>query len=207
MAQHHPDEINRLITEFMDMQEAWNQDQERFDWGALEALAQRGAHAYNEGTGPSFPSLALDGMRHSELHERFLASLLQAGFDPFKTTSTGDAVDAVPVIDHASLAEAAETNPTSARMRATLMDLARERFEPLARDVESGQDPSSLPLYEVVKACAESVPDELMRRIAPELASRDDSGNGLEEDAPQRPGDGFLSSAEAQVENRLPPVG
>ncbi len=207
MAQHHPDEINRLITEFMDMQEAWNQDQERFDWDALQALAQRGALAYNEGTGPSFPSLALDGMRHSELHERFLAFLLEAGFDPFRTASTGDALDAVPVIDHASLAEAAETNPSSARMRATLMGLARERFEPLAREVESGREPSSLPLYDVVKACAESVPDELMRRIAPELANRDDTVNDLDEGAAQHPGDGYLSPAEAQAENRLPPVG
>lgn len=205
MAHHHPDDINRLITEFMDLQESWDGDRDGFDWNTLQALARSGAQAYNEGTGPSFPSLALDGMRHSALHERFLAYLLEAGFDPFRIAATGEGMDAIPVIDHASLAEAAASNPSSARMRSTLMELARTRFEPLAQEVESGKEPSSSALYAVVKACAESVPDDLMRRIAPELANRDKPHN--DEDIAPGPGEGYLTPAEAQVENRSRPHG
>lgn len=192
-----PDNINRLIGEFVDLQEEWERDFAAFDWKRLEALAQRGAQAYNEGSGPSFHSLALDGVVHSEFHERFLAFSLAAGFDPFKVVHPGSGSAMVPVIDHSGLAESAEVNASSARMRKTLLEMARERFASLA-------DAPRADMLPVVEACAESIPADLLARIAPELAkSHPDT-----RPRPQRvdPIEGYLSSAEVAVDSN-PPYG
>ncbi|MGH8809127.1 MAG: hypothetical protein ACREX0_14740, partial [Noviherbaspirillum sp.] len=136
MSRNGTTDINRLIGEFMDLQEQWERDAEAFDWNALQALAQEGASAYNEGAGPSFHTLALDGVQHGEFHERFLAYSLDAGFDPFKLAKTGLGNAVIPVLGHSDLADAAATNPSSARMRASLMEIAQARFGPLAHDAE-----------------------------------------------------------------------
>jgi hypothetical protein len=204
MAQHDPDEINRLVWHLTDLQETWENQREAFDWAALEALAQTGAHAYNEGAGPSFHSLALDAVEHREFHERFLGYLLQAGFDPFKLSFNGAGVEALPVIDHADLAQAATWNPVSERMRATLMELARARFEPLAKEVESGKEAAAQPMFATVEACAESIPEDLMRRIAPELVR---PHRGTIRKKSVNPVEGYLSTAEVEVEGSRTPVG
>ena len=202
MTRQDADEINRLVGEFMDLQEAWERDEEGFDWNALQALAQRGAHAYNDDAGPSFAALAIDGMRHNALHERFLGFLLDAGFDPFRVSSNGSDGDAIPVIDHATLAEAAAFNPSSARMRSTLMELARERFAPLAEEAASGAEASASPLFATLKACAESVPNDLLQRLAPALARQDGDGEHA-----AGPSDGYLTAAESQAESASRPHG
>ncbi|MFC7514825.1 hypothetical protein ACFQUU_07405 [Herbaspirillum sp. GCM10030257] len=204
MSQHSPDGINRLVGDFMDLQEQWENDRENFDWRVLQELAQRSVHAYNEGAGPSFQALALDGMRHNEFHERFLSYLLQAGFDPFHLSSAGSGAAEIPVIDHASLAEAAESNPFSARMRSMLMDLARKHFEPLARDVESGMQASAAPLFPAAKACAESIPEDLMQRIAPELVAQVGAMPSRQQ---INPTEGYLSAAEVETDNSRRPYG
>jgi hypothetical protein len=201
---HDPNEINRLIGEFGDLQESWERDPGTFDWNRLQALAQRGAHAYNEDAGPSFHALALDGVQHSEFHERFLAYSLQAGFDPFKLVKPGTGVAAIPVIDHENLAEAARFNPSSARMRASLMELALGRFTPLAQEIQAGKPGLTSGWYEVVTACAESIPLDLLERIAPELAtSRHEETSRQAVD----PIEGYLSTAEMIVEAQSKPYG
>lgn len=201
MPQPDSQSINNLVGEFMDLQEAWENDPGGFDWSKLDAIVQQGAQAYNEGNGPSFHSLALDGVRHSIFHERFLSALLAAGFDPFKLASAGSEGEPIPVIDHAVLAESAELNASSARMRDALMERARQVFEPLAQEAEAGRDPSTHPLFAQLRACAESVPVDLMQRIAPELAG--DGGrppaHGIKE--------GYLTAAEIQAEHRRRPLG
>ncbi|HJV85954.1 MAG TPA: hypothetical protein VJ698_10800 [Noviherbaspirillum sp.] len=169
MSSNDSDEINRLILEFVDLQETWERDPAAFDWALLQALARRGAHAYNEDAGPSFHALAIDAVVHGEFHERFLAYLLQADFDPFKLARPGTGVAAIPVIDHAALAEATDSNASSARMRAALMEVARRRFAALALDAREGKRlPSDM--LELIEACAESIPLDLLQHIAPELA-------------------------------------
>ena len=121
-------DINRLVGEFMTLYELWEDDAPRFGWERLRSLAQEGAHAYNEGLGPSFHILAFDGYPHGEFHERFLGYLLQAGFDPFKTVRASSGISSVPVFGHDSLAEAARDNPVSARMQAALHEVARQRL-------------------------------------------------------------------------------
>jgi hypothetical protein len=204
MSEHSPDGINRLVSDFMDLQEQWESDRENFDWRVLQELAQRGVHAYNEGAGPSFQALALDGMRHNEFHERFLGYLLQAGFNPFHLSSAGSGATEIPVIDHASLAESSESNPFSARMRSTLMDLARKHFEPLAQDVESGMQASAAPLFPAAKACAESIPDDLMQRIAPELVGH---VGAMPSRQRVNPDEAYLSAAEVEIDNSRRPYG
>jgi hypothetical protein len=204
MSQSDPNEINRLIGTFTDLQEQWERDPQAFDWTALEALAQRGAQAYNEGCGPSFHALALDGTLHGEFHERFLAYSLQAGFDPFKLARAGAGPEEIPVIDHGVLAEQARSNPCSARMRASLMELARPRFEPLAQDIEKGKPAASLWLFRVAEACAESVPLDLLERISPELAR---AHHGEARKQKVDPVEGYLSEAEVIVSARSEPYG
>ncbi len=204
MRRHDPDEINRLIGEFMDLQERWENDPDTFDWSRLRTLARNGAHAYNEDAGPAFHALALDGVPHSEFHERFLADSLHAGFDPFKLASPGTEVAAVPVIDHANLAEAALSNPSSSRMRASLMELARARFTPLTQETQAGKPIFSTPWYTIVEACAESFPLDLLTQLAPELAKphrRDIRRQAVD------PTEGYLSSAEVIVETSNRPYG
>lgn len=197
-------EINRLIGEFMDLQERWERDRDALDWSALEALAQKSATAYNEGVGPSLHSLTFDGVQHDEFHERFLGYLLQAGFDPFRLVSAGSGSMPLPVISHADLAEAAEINPSSARMRDSLLELARARFEPLAREVASGEPATASPLFAVVMGCAESIPDDLMQRISPALVKQ---RSRAKERKAVNPEEGFLSIAEVEVEQSHRPIG
>ena len=197
------DDVNRLIGEFTDLQESWEKDPAHFDWKRLEALAQDGAQAYNEGAGPSFHALALDGVEHSAFHERFLDFLLKAGFDPFRLARPGTGVAPVPVIDHASLCEAADANPSSTRMRATLMEIARERFAAVAEDAATrGQlTPETM---QAVVACAESIPSDLLERIAPELANRHRPGVRRH---PIDAVEGYLSPAEIMAESSHAPYG
>ena len=203
MSSRDPDAVTRLIGEFSDLLEAWEEHRETFDWTKLEVLARNGVHADNEGAGPSFHALALDGVQHTEFHERFLSHLLEAGFDPFKLARPGSGVAPVPVINHASLADAAFSNPSSARMRAALMELARERFAVLAEEIQKNGRISP-DAYEVVEACAESIPLDLLERIAPELArphrgeTRKDSVDPIE---------GYLSAAEVIAESSHAPYG
>lgn len=204
MHTHDPDEINRLIGEFVDLQEQWESEPDGFDWNRLQALAQRGAHAYNEGSGPSFHALALDGVQHSVFHERFLGYALQAGFDPFKLVRPGSGVTEIPVIDHASLAEATLSNPSSARMHASLMELARARFTPLTQEAQSGTQQLSAESFHLIEACAESIPLDLLEQIAPELA-KPHRGEGRQQAVD--PVEGYLSSAEIIVETGSRPYG
>jgi hypothetical protein len=118
MTNSNGNQINLLIGGFMDLLEEWEKAPHSFVWEKLQALAQAGAHAYNEGAGPSFHMLALDGVPHGEFHERFLNDSLKAGFDPFKLAKTGNGKTMTPVLSHSSLAEAARGNPASARMQA-----------------------------------------------------------------------------------------
>jgi hypothetical protein len=204
MSQYDPNEINRLIGEFVDLQERWESDPGTFDWAPLLALARKGALAYNEGAGPSFHALALDGAQHSEFHERFLTYSLQAGFDPFKLARAGSGTAEIPVIDHASLAEAALSNPSSARMRASLMEVARPKFESLAQEIQRGKPKSSLWLFRVAEACAESIPLDLLEQIAPELAK---PHHGEVKGQAVDPIEGYLSDAEMIVDSNSKPYG
>lgn len=204
MSQQDPFEINQLIGRFMDLQEEWERDPEAFDWGALQALAQQGVHAYNEGAGPSFHALALDGVEHKEFHECFLGYLLQAGFDPFKLTRAGTGTPPLPVLDHASLAEAALSNPSSARMHASLMEEARKRFGKLADDIRSGKMQLQDDMLRRVEVCAESFPLDLLQAIAPELAR---PHHGETRRQVVDPVEGYLSPAEQMVDNSSRPYG
>jgi hypothetical protein len=197
MALHDPNEINRLIGEFMDLQEAWEQDPGRFEWESLRALAYNGAQAYNDSSGPSFHSLVLDGVEHNPLHERFLEASIEAGFDPFRLTHAGTHGAPLPVIDHADLALTARANPSSARMRTMLMDLARARFSALAQSSATGTPAPDAALMQIVIACAESIPLDILERIAPDLAAS--QRRSL---PPQRvdPVEGYLSAAEVRAD-------
>lgn len=108
--------INALIGEFLDLQEQWQEAPASFDWNALQEVAVRGATAYNEGAGPSFHMLVLDGVQHTEFHARFMEYLLAAGFEPHKELYADEGHQHMPVLDLESLARAAESNPYSARM-------------------------------------------------------------------------------------------
>lgn len=203
MRHHDPDTVNRLIGEFSDLYERWETQPDTFDWEQLAVLAHNGAQAYNEGAGPSFQALALDGVDHTEFHERFLSYLLHAGFDPFRLARPGTGVAPVPVIDHANLADAALSNSSSARMRASLMEIARHRFAPLAREVQTtGKLPPEW--YDTVEACAESIPLDLLETIAPELAK---PHRGTSRRQSVDPVEGYLTSAEALAENINRPYG
>lgn len=122
-------DINRLIGIFLDLHEQWEAAPASFDWAALAALATAGAHEYNEGRGPSFHILCLDGMEHDEFHARFLDDSLAAGFDPFKLVRSSAGSAMTPVFSHDSLASAAARNPWSARMATRLQQVARERSD------------------------------------------------------------------------------
>jgi hypothetical protein len=113
-------DINRLVGEFMSLYELWEEDPAHFPWERLRPLARESSHAYNEGLGPSFHILAFDGYPHGEFHERLLEELLDAGFDPFKMVAAPSGDGYMPVFGHDGLAEAAQSNPVSARMLALL---------------------------------------------------------------------------------------
>lgn len=127
MTMQQPNNINQLLGQLLDLQERWEEAPDQFDWAALKTLAAAGAQSYNEGNGPSFQILALDGMQHGEFHWRFLEYSLDAGFDPHKLVAAGSGHGVVPVFGHESLAEAAPHNPWSARMLARVQGAAPAR--------------------------------------------------------------------------------
>ncbi len=190
-------EINDLIGEFMDLHEQWMRDPEGFDWSALESLARKGATAYNEGAGPSFHMLALDGVQHGEFHERFLTHSVDAGFDTFKVVRGGNGEAMLPVLCHSWLADAEAMNPSSARMRAFLMELAKKRFGGLVP--ESGEGVKDANLIRIIEACAESIPAELLVKLMPEMAKRHDWAARASEDLGAV--EGRISNAEMIIEN------
>jgi hypothetical protein len=195
------DFITELIMRFTQLQEQWQSDPNAFEWSKLDALAREGASAYNDQAGPAFHALALDGVLHSEFHERFLGYALEAGFDPFKVEK-GASDDAwFPVIDHQTLEAAARSNPVSARMHERLKEIAKLRFEPLAKDIEQGADKFSHPMFRAAEACAESIPAELLARIAPELVRHSTAtfGSGRPDTE-----ESFLSTAEQIIDSRTP---
>lgn len=165
MATTKINDTNRLVGEFMDFYEQWEDNPAGFAWEPLRALAREGAHAYNEGFGPSFQILAFDGYPHGEFHERFLGYLLEAGFDPFKTLPTESGATFIPVFGHDGLAAASERNPASGRMQLMLYQLARQRF---------GGDHAAIgaeELERIVLLCHESIPDDVLEKIAPGFIS------------------------------------
>jgi hypothetical protein len=201
MSQFDANAINQLMGRFAELQERWESDPQNFDWGELHLLAQDGAHAYNEGAGPSFHALAIDGVQHSEFHEHFLSASLQAGFDAFKLVRAGNATTEIPVIDHATLAEAVEWNASSARMHASLMDLARRRFEAIVQEIEKENTPAPTWLSQIVFACGESIPADMLKRIAPGLEKRRVKKQTID------PVEGYLSMAEVIVDIKHAPYG
>jgi hypothetical protein len=121
MATH---DINRLVGEFMELYQEWEDGLPGFDWQRVRALAAEGAQAYNEGRGPSFHILAFDGYPLGEFHERFLGYLLDAGFDPFKTLNSANGAHASPAFNHEDLEQAAQQNPAAARMLERMRGMA-----------------------------------------------------------------------------------
>jgi len=117
-------DINRLVGEYMDLYEEWEEAPSDQVWDRLKALAGEGAQAYNEGRGPSFHILAFDGYPQDEFHERFLGYLLDAGFDPFKTVPAPDGQHRIAVFNHEGLEEAARDNPAAARMMQRMRETA-----------------------------------------------------------------------------------
>jgi hypothetical protein len=169
MNQHDGIDINWLLGEFFALEEEWKEDPLAFTWDKLRTLAWTGARAYNEGRGPSFHALAIDGMIHNEFHYRFLLYSIEAGFDPFKLTCAGTGPSS-SVISHDDLAEASLANPWSARMRELLFEEASKRF-PL-QDVENApEDVVGEAGIRTIEACAPSIPVALLERVSPELVS------------------------------------
>ncbi|MFZ6645247.1 hypothetical protein ACO0LO_06000 [Undibacterium sp. TJN25] len=159
-------DINRLIGDYLYLEERWQDDPSRFPWMELEALAKAGASAYNEGKGLSFHLLALDGMQHAEFHEKFLAYSLAAGFDPFKVVFTGNGLNLTTVINHRGLAESAQSNPASASMQEMLRQKARQRFV-----AEGASGYRSLEeMASAIVLCADSIPEDLMEQLVPKHA-------------------------------------
>jgi hypothetical protein len=157
--------INHLIGEFMRLYEIWEANPATFVWQDLESLASDAAHAYNEGNGPSFHVLSFDGYPHGAFHERLLGYLLEAGFDPFMTVQTASGASFVPVFGHEGLSLASKTNAVSARMRETLQAIARRRFG--GEGAAIGADE----LRCIVLLCYDSIPNDVLSRIAPEFVS------------------------------------
>lgn len=116
-------DINRLVGEYMDLYQEWEDAPSSLDWERLKSLAGEGAQAYNEGRGPSFHILAFDGYPQDEFHERFLGYLLDAGFDPFKTVAASDGEHRIAVFNHEGLEEAAQHNPAAARMMQRMREM------------------------------------------------------------------------------------
>lgn len=157
-----PNDINRLMGMFLDLQEQWESAPDNFDWEALRSVAAAGALADNAGLGPSFQILAIDGMLHGEFHSRFLDYSLDAGFDPFKLVPSGSGRGMTAVFGHETLAAAARENRWSAKMHARLQALARSRFDPeLGAAVYSPED-----LARIIALCVDSIPADLLEKLA-----------------------------------------
>lgn len=152
----YANDINGLVGEFMDQYEIWEEEPAAFDWDRLKSLAGVGAHAYNEGYGPSFHILAFDGYPYAEFHERFLGYLLDAGFDPFKTVPMQNNANYVAVFGHEGLAAAAQDNPVAARMLARLQGLARGRL----------MDADPAERQRIIALCPESIPADIVKDVA-----------------------------------------
>jgi hypothetical protein len=153
-------DINRLVGEFMELYEEWEEAPAASSWERLQALAGEGAQAYNTGNGPSFHILAFDGYPYAEFHERFLGYLLNAGFDPFATVRMAGNANWVPVFGHDGLAAAARDNPVAARMLARLQGIALTRL--------ADADPAER--QRIIALCPESIPDDVLQAFAPALA-------------------------------------
>lgn len=163
-----PNDINRLMGQFLDLQEQWEDVPENFNWEPLHALAIESAQAYNEGLGPSFQILAIDGMQHGEFHARFLDYALAAGFDPFKLLRAASGRGVVGVFGHESLAAAATHNSWSAKMHARLEDLARTRFE---AELETGVNAEDL--GRTIAMFGDSIPADLLGKLSAAAANAD----------------------------------
>jgi hypothetical protein len=167
MTMQKPNEINQLIGQFLDLQEQWEDSPDDFNWPALRELATAGANAYNEGNGPSFQILSLDGFQHGEFHLRFLEYSLEAGFDPFKLVQASSGQAMVAVFGHESLADAAKHNLWSASMQAILQNLARKRFASAVEIEEIGL--SGADLARTIESCRDSIPIDVLNRLSNEL--------------------------------------
>ena len=78
--------------------------------------------------------------------------------------------------------------------------MARSRFEPLAQDIERGRPKSSLWMFRVAEACAESIPIDLLARIEPELTRAHHEG-GREQKVD--PVEAYLSAAEMILDSKI----
>lgn len=154
-----PIDINQLVGQYLDLQDQWQASPGTFNWEALKAVASAGANFYNEGNGPSFQILAIDGMEHGEFHLRFLEDLLEAGFDPFKLVQLGSGHGVTPVFAHESLAYAAQQNPWSARMQACLHNVARARFG--SNDVDN-TTAAGIDFSHAIGCCGDSIPPDVI---------------------------------------------
>jgi hypothetical protein len=164
MSMQKSNDINQLVGQFLDLQEQWEDFPEDFNWAALRVLATAGANSYNEGNGPSFQVLSLDGMQHGEFHLRFLEYSLEAGFDPFKLVQVGSGQAMAPVFGHESLAYAAKHNLWSGRMQACLQDLARTRF---GSSIEiEGMGLSSADITRTIERCRDSIPVDVFEKLS-----------------------------------------
>src|SRR5471030_1859255 len=162
MTMQKPNEINQLIGQFLELQEQWEDDAVRFNWDALKSLAAAGATAYNEGNGPSFQILAIDGMHHGEFHARFLDYSLEAGFDHYQLVPAASGRGVVAVFGHESLAQSAQDNPCSARMLETIQRVARRRFD--TEFVPSAYTKAEL--EETLRHCRDSMPKDVAEKLA-----------------------------------------
>lgn len=162
MSMQKPNEINQLIGQFLELQEQWEDHPDHFDWEALKGLAAAGAAAYNEGNGPSFQILTIDGMHHGEFHARFLEYSLAAGFDPFKLAQAASGRGVVAVFGHEALAVSAEDNPWSAKMLAALHSLARRRFD--AEFVPAAYSKANL--EQTILYCRDSIPKDVLDKMS-----------------------------------------
>jgi hypothetical protein len=56
-------------------------------------------------------------------------------------------------------------------MRTALMDIARQRFSRLLeRDFKDTSDDANADVFAIIQACSESLPLEILKEFAPELA-------------------------------------
>lgn len=157
-----PNDINRLMGLFLDLQEQWEDVPENFNWEALRKLAVEGAHAYNEGFGHSFQILGIDAMQHGEFHSRFLDFSLDAGFDPFKLVSASSGRGVVGVFGHEALAAAAPQNIWSAKMHTRLQNLARTRLD---MGFEATAHPND-DINQIIAICGASIPPDVLLKLS-----------------------------------------
>jgi hypothetical protein len=164
MNMQKPNDINQLVGQFLDLQEQWEDFPENFNGAALKELASAGANSYNEGNGPSFQILCIDGLQHGEFHLRFLEYSLEAGFDPFKLVLAGSGQAVTPVFGHESLAYAAKQNPWSSKMQVCLQNFARTRFGSESEIEEISL--SGIDLTRTIEYCQDSIPVDVLEKLS-----------------------------------------